>query len=210
MMKYKHIVFDVDGTLLDTEYAVLHSLQDTISHYLNKQIPMEELNFALGIPGENALLELGIEDVKDACKFWNVRMHEYLHHIRLFDGISEMLELLHEKGLKLGIVTSKTKEEYENDFVPYGVDRYFDTVICVEDTPNHKPHPDPLFAYLERNDVSADEVIYIGDTEYDCQCARSAGVDFGLALWGCCKPDDIKCKYKFSDPSIVLNEYDER
>ena len=208
MMKYKHIVFDVDGTLLDTELAVLHSLQDTITHYLNEYISMDELHFALGIPGEVTLLKLGMEDVESANKFWNDQMQEYIQHVKLFDGINEMLESLHGKGLKLGIITSKTREEYETDFVPHGVASYFDTVICVEDASKPKPHPEPLLAYLQKNNLSADEVIYMGDTEYDSQCAYSAGVDFGLALWGCRKPDNIKCKYKFAEPCIILSEYE--
>lgn len=208
MVKYKHIVFDVDGTLLDTDLAVLHSLQDTITHYLNEYISMDELHFALGIPGEVTLLKLGMEDVESANKFWNDKMQEYIQHVKLFDGINEMLESLHEKGLKLGIVTSKTREEYETDFVPHGVARYFDTVICVEDASKPKPNPEPLLAYLQKNNLSADEVIYIGDTEYDSQCAYSAGIDFGLALWGCRKQDDIKCKYKFVEPCMILSEYE--
>ena len=208
MLKYKHFVFDVDGTLLDTEFAVLHSLQDTLSNYLNECIPLDKLRFALGIPGEVTLLKFGIEDVNGAGMFWNAKMKEYLLHIKLFDGITEMLESLHEKGLKLGIVTSKTREEFETDFVPYGVGQYFDSIICVEDSTKPKPYPDPLFAYLGRNGVSAEEVIYIGDTDYDSQCARTAGVDFGLALWGCRNPEDIECKYKFADPSKILDEYE--
>ena len=119
-----------------------------------------------------------------------------------------MLQALHEKGVELGIITSKTKEEFETDFVPHGVARYFGTVICVEDAPKPKPNPDPLQTYLQVNNLSADEVIYIGDTAYDSQCAHSAGVDFGLALWGCHRPENIKREYEFLQPSVIVSEYE--
>lgn len=206
-MKCNHIIFDIDGTLLDTEFAVLHSLQDTAMQYLNKQIPIEELTFALGIPGEVTLTKLGIESVKEANDYWNGKMMKYRQHICLFKGVCSMLDVLHNNGYKLGIITSKTRNEYEIDFAPYGIGHYFGTVICVEDSSKPKPNPDPILAYLERNHLSADNVIYIGDTEYDSKCAHLAGVDFGLALWGCHKPNDIESEYQFETPDKIVMEY---
>ena len=70
-MNYKQIVFDIDGTLIDTEYAVLHSLQDTIRCIAGKNVDIEELTFALGITGEDALHRLRINDVVSALSLWD-------------------------------------------------------------------------------------------------------------------------------------------
>lgn len=206
-MKYKHLIFDIDGTLLDTEYAVLHSLQDTIMQYSHKKIPLDELNFALGIPSDVALKNIGITDVIGANEFWNYKMQEYQQYTTLFCGIHEMLEILYKKGVVLGIVTSKTRNEFETDFIPYGISDYFNTIICADDVVNPKPAPDPLLAYLNINKILAKEAIYIGDTIYDSLCANQAGVDFGLALWGCHNQQGIECKYKFENPNIITAKH---
>ena len=76
-MGYKQIVFDVDGTLIDTEYAVIHSLQDTIRAINGKIISDKELTFALGITGENALQRLGVSDIASALFMWDKNMEKY-------------------------------------------------------------------------------------------------------------------------------------
>ena len=81
-MKYKHIVFDIDGTLIDTEYAVLHSLQETIKGLSGREIPCSELRFALGITGTDALKKLEIKDTSYAIELWDKNMRNYTNTIK--------------------------------------------------------------------------------------------------------------------------------
>ena len=205
MRKYKHIIFDIDGTLIDTEEAILQSLKDTVWEILHKDIKKHELKFALGIPGSVALRELGITDTQCANNRWNEHMLKYKSHIRLFDGIPQLLGNLKMNGYKLGIVTSKTRNEYTTDFAaPFALSDYFSTVICMEDTPRPKPAPEPLLAYLNVSNINADDAIYIGDTIYDSRCAQNAGIDFGLAAWGNAGPQKISANYIFKSPMDIL------
>ena len=205
MSKYKHILFDIDGTLIDTEEAILQSLQDTVREMLHKDIGKQELKFALGIPGSVTLRKLGITDTERANDRWNEHLLKYKSRIRLFDGIPELLDSLKTNGCKLGIVTSKTRHEYTADFaVPFALSGYFSTVICVEDATRPKPYPDPLLTYLNTARINAEDALYIGDTLYDCQCAQNAGVDFGLAAWGNAAVQEIPAYYLFKRPADVL------
>lgn len=183
-MKYKQIVFDVDGTLIDTEYAVVHSLQDTIADLTGKTIEIDELNFALGITSEDALRRFGMENNVAALSLWDKNMNKYSDSVHVFPGIHELLEALTKFELELGIVTSKTREEFEHDFVKFDIAPYFKVVVCADDTAEHKPNPEPLLKYMELARCSNKELIYIGDSMYDMECATRARSDFGLAEWG--------------------------
>lgn len=204
-MKYKHIIFDIDGTMLDSAYADLTALQRVILELQNRNYPISDLHFALGIPGEVALKQLGINEVSMANQLWNSYMKELSYTMKLFDGIKELLLELKNRGFKLGIITSKNKKEFHNDFTPFGIDTYFDTVITVEDSITPKPSAEPMLAYLNKTGVKPHEVIYIGDTVYDRECATHAGVDFGLAMWGCHSVEQIHATYYFKTPKEVLN-----
>ena len=189
-MKYKHIVFDIDGTLIDTEYAVLHSLQ--------------ELRFALGITGTDALKKLEIKDTSYAIELWDKNMRNYTNTIKVFDGIIELLKNLLSLDYEMGIVTSKTREEFTHDFCPFGISHYFKTIICADDTQEHKPNAAPILKYMELSKTDHSKVIYIGDSKYDSKCAENAGIDFALAVWGS-HNKHIKADYFLEKPANLLS-----
>lgn len=204
-MKYKHIVFDIDGTLIDTEYAVLKSFQETIQEITGKMMPMEELKFCLGITGEDSLRILQFEDVPSAMSLWVEKLYEYKKDMHLFDGIMELLEALKKAGCKLGIVTSKERKQFDRDQVCLSIAHYFDFIVCSEDTEEHKPLPAPLLKYMELAGADKEEeVLYIGDSKYDKACAEGAGVDFALAVWGC-GGNKIEANYYPEKPTDLLS-----
>lgn len=205
-MRYKHIVFDIDGTLIDTEYAVLHSLQDTLIAVtgINKEI--NELTFALGIPGKNALKKLNIPERSFSLilEDWERCMCKYSNTVCIFQGISDLLEALVQSGYELGIVTSKTREEFKQDFESFDISNCFTAIICADDTVEHKPEPDPLFKYMEVSNASNNEMLYIGDSTYDRECAKGAKVDFALAGWGS-HSREIQADYYLEKPDDLLS-----
>ena len=101
-MKYKHIVFDIDGTLIDTEYAVINSLIKTITEITGRAPQYESLKFALGITGRNALELLKIPDIEDALKRWDRNMKLLQHTIQPFQGGNQYPPLA---GSSIGIIS---------------------------------------------------------------------------------------------------------
>lgn len=200
---YKHIVFDVDGTLIDTEYAVLHSLKNLLKEEYNRDYKIEELEFALGITGEAAIKQLEISDIERTVDLWNDKLNKYKESVCVFNGIEELLKVLSQNH-KLGIVTSKTKEEFEEEVTHFGLNKYFRVIICADDTEKHKPNPEPLLKYMELANAKNKETIYIGDSIYDMQCAKASKVDFAFAKWGN-KRQNIEAKYTLSQPSELFN-----
>lgn len=204
-MKYKAIIFDVDGTLIDTEKSVIYSLQQVLSEMTSKEYSYEDLYFALGIPGEEALTILGIEDRAPVLSRWLDIHHSFSYMDTIFAGIRETIEALRKQNIALGVVTSRVRSEFDNFLNHYQFHGYFDAASCAGDTARPKPAPDPLLAALEKLQVAPEEALYVGDSIYDMQCAASAGVDGALALWGACEPDKISSRYKIKKPEDILS-----
>lgn len=183
-MTYTHIVFDVDGTLLNTEDTIQLALQKTVEEYTGKHYSLQDLEFSLGIPGVEVMRRLGIEDAEAARVRWNDNMVETRRLMHVYPGIENLLAELHKRGYKLGIVTSRLREELNEDFPQFGLEHYFSTIVCADDSETHKPTAGPLLKYMELTVANKEEVLYIGDRDHDMQCADAAGVDFVLANWG--------------------------
>lgn len=202
---YNYIIWDIDGTLMDTVRADLLALQRMLAEETNQHYELDELTMAIGIPGKVTLEQLNIPNIKEAHAKWIAYFMELHPQIKLFTGIKEILSQLQELGIPMGIVTSKTRIQYDEDMALFGITPHFSHVICVEDTNNHKPHPEPMLKLLENSGIKASQAIYIGDTINDYQCANSAGVDFALALWGTYEKNTIPATHRLTHPTDILN-----
>lgn len=151
----------MDGTLLDSEEAVLLSFQETLYRKTGKKTDIRDLKYALGIPSEAALRQYGFpeEEIPEIVDFWGDLTPDYRKFIKVFPGIRKLLEKLKENGARLGIVTSRNAEEYRRDFLPFGLEGYFDTVICADDTLIHKPYGEPVKEYLRRENARAEDAV---------------------------------------------------
>lgn len=201
MAKYRHIVFDIDGTLIDTQYAVQTGLRDTVRNRLGKDMSYEELIFSFGIPGLTTLTMLGLPDPKAALVEWNEHIGEYRHTIVMFPGIEEMMNSLPD--VSVGVVTSKNSGEYRDDFMHFPISRFITHAVCADHTEKHKPEPDPLYKYMELTGAKPEEVLYVGDSVYDQRCAHSAGVDFALATWGAANKEIVSEWYPATPMELI-------
>lgn len=204
MQPYKAVIFDIDGTIIDTEKAILQSLQRTLRELEGWEKSEQEIDFVLGVPGRAGLARLGVRDVERCWQVWDGYFLELSADSRLFDGAAELIEALRRRGLPLGVVTSKNRSEWEDALKQYPCLRMFDAAVTADDTLRHKPEPEPMLAVLEKLGVAAQDAVYLGDTVYDMRCAAAAGVDGALALWGCRNPQEIQAVHKLSSPQELL------
>lgn len=199
------IIFDVDGTILDTEQAILQSLQRTLREETQKDYPFEALRFALGIPGKDALQRLNVDDIEAVHQKWSAAVLDFSHEVAVFESLEEVIHHLATKPLQLGIVTSKTAQEVVDEFEPFGLSEYFQHIVSASDTEKHKPNPEPLLKCLDALQVAPEEAIYIGDSIYDFQCAKQAGAKFALAHWGAKSTIGFEeADYVFYEPKDIL------
>lgn len=181
-VKYEHIIFDLDGTLIDTNKTILKTWQLTLKEY-GYEYTLEELEIVLGITTQKALEKLNILVNEEFEKRWIVNYQKFAGEADFFGGVWEMLLSLKASGYSLGVVTSRCRKEYEDYFRIFRLETIFDLIICADDTEKHKPDPEPLYQYARQINTTPGACIYVGDMPTDIECANNAGTASGLVLW---------------------------
>jgi pyrophosphatase PpaX len=179
------ILFDLDGTLLDTQELILASYRYTTREVLGETLPDESMLPLIGIPLLNQMRIIApkhADELVEVYREHNARMHNEL--IRSFEGTQEALNALCAEGKRLVVVTSKRNEPARRGLECFGLQNYFEFIIGSDDTAKHKPDPEPLLLAVERLAVPVDACVYVGDSPYDMQAARAANITGIAALWG--------------------------
>lgn len=201
--RYKNVVFDLDGTLVDSNPTSLYSLQQTIKIVENRFFSIKELEVVLGLSDYDAFNVLKVTKQEECYRVWKKLSKELDNQKLLFPQILNTLTQLNNFGVTLGIVTSREKERYyDNSIIMNDLNNFFELVVTSESTKKHKPNPEPLLKWLELSGAEPSQTIYIGDTEYDYICATKSNVNFGLAAWGL--HQKVNTKLIFNSPNHIL------
>lgn len=172
----KAILFDLDGTLIDTNELVVQSFKYAFRTLFNKEIPRDEIVRTFGEPLRDAMARYN-EDEADLMvktfRVYNQANHDSIATI--FKGVREGLEDLNRMGIKLGVVTSKMKGMAERGLKLIDIDRFIDVAVTPEDTEKHKPLGDPALKACELLGVLPQETIMVGDSHNDILCGKNAG-----------------------------------
>jgi pyrophosphatase PpaX len=184
-MRYPTVLFDLDGTLIDSGEIILSSFRHATQTVLEREIPDEVLAAAVG--GSNIYEQMRAFDEERAEELVRVyREHnEPLHDdLVAFEGIERVLERLKSEGRQLGIVTAKRRRTVDLAFAILPLERYFDAVVTAEQTQHHKPHPEPVLTALERLGSAPAEAAFVGDSPFDMGAGKAAGVFTVAVSWG--------------------------
>lgn len=191
-MRFPIVLFDLDGTLIDSGPIILESMQHAVRTVLGREIPREQLGLTIGGQGIVAQMEaIDVEhagELLEAYREHNDGLHDTLE---AFDDLLALLPELRAQGRRLGIVTAKRHRT-----VALALDRFpalredFDTVVAHEDTERHKPDPEPVLLAVERLGGLPGQAAYVGDSPFDIRAAKAAQVFAVAVAWGGIHPDE--------------------
>ena len=191
-MRFPTVLFDLDGTLLDTGPIILASFRHATRMVLGRQIPDEVLMAGVGGSGLHAqMAEIDASRVDELVRVYsdhNVPLHE---SVEAFPGIETVLTQLAAEGRRLGLVTAKRRASVELALNRVPIGRYFGAVVASEDTEAHKPDPAPLLFALARLDGGRGPAAYVGDSPFDIRAAHAAGLHAVAVGWGGVHADEV-------------------
>lgn len=172
----KAVLFDLDGTVADTNHLIYDSFRYTLDHHGIPDITDDEIYSHYGEPLLRTMIHYApdvADDLVSTYHSYNLERHDEL--IRPFPGVDGMLKDLVTMGLKLAIVTSKRHLVASRSLEVLGLSSLFDVVVTPEDTSKHKPEPDPVLHGAKLLNVLPSETMMVGDSPYDLLSGRQAG-----------------------------------
>ena len=186
-MKRSVVLFDLDGTVLDTHDAILDSMRYATREVLGTIIPDETLVAEVGQPLVTQMRTLAPDEetAQRLLVVYRARNEQDLNQKTWpFDGIEALIRQLKDEGFTVAVVTSKRESLATESLKAFGMCDLFARVNGMESSVGHKPNPDPLIQAASDLGVSLDQCMYIGDSPYDIQAAHAAGIPGIAVTWG--------------------------
>lgn len=204
MDKLKCVIFDMDGTLTQTNQLIYDSFNYIALKYRGKKYTDAEITAMFGPPEVGALVPIvGRERIRQA-------MTEYLefygqHHnelARLYPGILDLVAQLKRRGVRLAVFTGKGRETTTITMEKFGLGPYFDYVVTGSDVVNHKPSAEGIHKIMKHFGLRPEEVLMVGDSVGDVKASREAGAKIAAVLWDSYSKEKVlqmKTDYVFHD-----------
>ncbi|MCB2298841.1 pyrophosphatase PpaX [Clostridium tagluense] len=205
-MAIRNILFDLDGTLLDTNELIIQSFQHTYQRHLNKQVDKEKIIKNFGEILKITLdREFGAASEEAIKTYRSFQIENFEKLITIHSGIKEGVIELHKQGYKLGIVTSRLNDSALRGLNHFGLKDYFESIVGADNTDVHKPDPTPAFMALKELGGKPEETLLVGDSPYDILCGKNAGITSVLVGWSAL-PMEVLLKY---EPDYIVDSMEE-
>lgn len=181
----KAVLFDLDGTLINSMLSDTLSFQSIIKENLGFDISDDQMKGYFGTPTKALLSKfVDVSDVEHLYQCWLREKEKNSGLVQIFPGILKSIQVLRNSGVKTAIVTSQFESESAITREHFNLNRYFDAWITSDQSRCQKPDPEPVIIALEKLMVSPEYAIMIGDTINDIDAGKSAGTLTAAALWG--------------------------
>jgi pyrophosphatase PpaX len=184
-MRFPVVLFDLDGTVVDSGAIILASMRHATQEVLGRDYSDAELMQTVGGPGleaqMHALAPDQVDRLVDVYRAHNEPLHEELEACV---GIEDVLVRLHEDGRRLGIVTAKRRSTVDLALARVPLGHLFETIVGGDETERQKPDPAPLLLAAQRVGVDTADAAYVGDSPFDVRAAKAAGMFAVAVTWG--------------------------
>lgn len=183
-MKINTLLFDLDGTLINTNELIIESFLHTLHSYYPDQYKREDVLPFIGPTLYDTFSSINPEKVEEMVKVYRKFNHEQ-HDVLVteYETVFETVKTLKEKGFKLGIVTTKIRDTVTMGLALTKLDQFFDVVVTLDDVVNAKPHPEPVLKALEQLGSKPEEAIMVGDNHHDVEAGKNAGTKTAGVSW---------------------------
>jgi HAD superfamily hydrolase (TIGR01549 family) len=204
------ILFDVDGTLVNSLQQCIRGLSDMYANYADRIPSDEEIQALMGVPlKKQARLftsrELSEEEVQERINYALERYKLYQDRVEEYAPAIDALIKANKAGIKTALVTSKNQREIEEFIVHFRGAEWVDVIICADDVEHPKPNPQSAVLAMKKLNVAPENTAMIGDSIFDLQCARDAKVTSVAVTYGAGQELDLLAQ----SPDLVLSSPDE-
>ncbi|WP_067840248.1 pyrophosphatase PpaX [Amphibacillus sediminis] len=183
-MTIKTILFDLDGTLIDTNELIIASFDHTLKKHTGRTYSREEILPFIGPPlieSLSAVDQTQAEEMMATYREHNLAHHD--HYVKAYPTVVDTIQTLHQQGFKLGIVTTKITDTAKLGLAKTGLEPYFDVVIGLDEVEHAKPHPEPIFKALEALGATPFDALMVGDNYHDIEAGQNAGTQTAGVAW---------------------------
>ena len=183
-MKINTLLFDLDGTLINTNELIIESFLHTLHSYYPDQYKRDDVLPFIGPTLYDTFTSINPEKTEEMVKVYRKFNHE--QHDTLvteYETVFETIKTLKEHGFKLGIVTTKIRDTVNMGLKLTKLGQFFDVVVTLDDVENAKPHPEPVLNALAQLDSKPEEAIMVGDNHHDVEAGKNAGTKTAGVSW---------------------------
>lgn len=182
--KINTVLFDLDGTLIDTNELIISSFLHTLEHYYPSQYKREDVLPFLGPTLRETFESMDHSKVDDMIATY--RKYNLAHHdtfVTEFPTVLDTVKILKERGYKVGIVTTKLSDVVMKGLKLTKLDSYFDVIVALDHVEKAKPNPEPIFKALKQLGSRPEEAIMVGDNYHDILAGKNAGTKTAGVAW---------------------------
>lgn len=178
------VIFDLDGTLLDSKKTILRCLNTTLAEQGFGTFADEDLYSLIGMDLMEILALKGANRQEIAARYTEIQLESYMDDMKVYSGVFELLEKLKNAEYKIAAITMRRGTIAREVLSGFGLVKYFDEVIGADEVSAPKPSGNHALAVCERLSVSPDSCIVVGDSKYDMLSGKSAGCTVIGVTWG--------------------------